>query len=169
MPDEAGQPSPAATPATPAAVLAAWLADLVAMVHEQIADLTAEELAFQPDPQGNSIGVTVWHFSRWLDVVGRAFAGQPASGELWHTGGWAARTGYDPTGIGDQGLGPQPLLPAQRGAPRQLRPRRRDRSPQSHARPPARLLIPARSQQASPGADPRNHHPDHARTSIRQY
>jgi DinB superfamily len=106
MPDETGQPSPAAAaPATPAAVLATWLADLVAMVHQHIADLTAEELAFQPDPQGNSIGVTVWHFSRWLDVVGRAFAGQPPSGELWHTRGWAARTGYDPTGIGDYGLG----------------------------------------------------------------
>jgi len=86
-------------------VLAAWLGDLVAMVHQHIAGLTAEELAFQPDPQGNSIGVTVWHFSRWLDVVGRAFAGQPASSELWQTAGWAARTGYDPTGIGDQGLG----------------------------------------------------------------
>jgi DinB superfamily len=106
MPDEARQPSPAtAAPATPAAVLAAWLADLVAIVHQHIANLTAEELAFQPDPQGNSIGVTVWHFSRWLDVVGRAFASQPPSGELWHTAGWAARTGYDPTGIGIQGLG----------------------------------------------------------------
>jgi hypothetical protein len=47
----------------------------------------------------------VWHFSRWLDVVGRAFAGQPAGGELWHTAGWAARTGYDPSGIGYGGLG----------------------------------------------------------------
>ena len=51
-------------PGSPAAVLAAWLGDLVAMVHEHIAGLTAEELAFQPDPQGNSIGVTMWHFSR---------------------------------------------------------------------------------------------------------
>jgi hypothetical protein len=24
---------------------------------------------------------------------------------LWHTGGWATRTGYDPTGTGHQGLG----------------------------------------------------------------
>jgi DinB superfamily len=92
-------------PGSPAQVLVAWLGDLVAMVHQHIADLTAEELAFQPDPHANSIGVTVWHFSRWLDVVGRAFAGEPASAELWHTGGWAARTGYDPTGIGDHGLG----------------------------------------------------------------
>jgi hypothetical protein len=106
MPDEAGRPPhAAAAPATPAQVLAAWLGDLVAMVHQQIAGLTAEELAFQPDPEGNSIGVTVWHFSRWLGVIGRAVAGQPPSGELWHTAGWAARTGYDPTGIGYQGLG----------------------------------------------------------------
>jgi hypothetical protein len=105
MADEAGRPSPAAAPSTPAAVLAAWLGDLTAMVHEQIAGLSADELAFQPDPQGNSIGVTVWHFSRWLDEVGRAFTGQPPSAALWHTGGWAARTGYDPTGIGYEGLG----------------------------------------------------------------
>jgi DinB superfamily len=92
-------------PRSPAAVLAAWLADLAAVVHQHLADLSAEQLAFQPDPHANSIGVTVWHFSRWLDVVGRAFAGEAPSGELWHTGGWAARTGYDPTGIGYQGLG----------------------------------------------------------------
>jgi hypothetical protein len=92
-------------PSTPAAVLAAWLNDLTTMVHHHIADLSADELAFQPDPQGNSIGVTVWHFSRWLDVIGRAFTGEPPSAELWHTRGWAARTGYDPTGIGYQGLG----------------------------------------------------------------
>jgi DinB superfamily len=92
-------------PSTPAAVLAAWLGDLNTMVHQHIAALSAEELAFQPDPQGNSIGVTVWHFSRWLDVVGRAFTGEPPSAELWYTGGWAARTGYDPTGIGYHGLG----------------------------------------------------------------
>jgi hypothetical protein len=47
----------------------------------------------------------VWHFSRWLDVVGCAFTGEPPSGELWHTAGWAARTGYDPTGIGGHSLG----------------------------------------------------------------
>jgi DinB superfamily len=92
-------------PRSPAAVLAAWLADLAAVVHQHLADLSAEELAFQPDPHANSIGVTVWHFSRWLDVVGGAFGGEPPSGERWHTGGWAARTGYDPTGIGYQGLG----------------------------------------------------------------
>jgi hypothetical protein len=72
MPDEAGQPSPAAAaPATPAEVLAAWLGDLVAMVHQHINGLSPEKLAFQPDPQGNSIGVTVWHFSRWLEDYAR--------------------------------------------------------------------------------------------------
>ena len=57
MPDEARQPSPAtAAPATPAAVLAAWLGDLVAIVHQHIANLTAEELAFQPDPRATASG-----------------------------------------------------------------------------------------------------------------
>ena len=34
-----------------------------------------------------------------------ASGGEPPRGELWHTGGWAVRTGDDPTGIGHQGLG----------------------------------------------------------------
>ncbi|MFL5801023.1 MAG: hypothetical protein ACJ8CR_04700 [Roseiflexaceae bacterium] len=35
----------------------------------------------------------------------RALADQPAVQELWHTRGWAARGGYDPHGVGYEGLG----------------------------------------------------------------
>jgi len=75
-------------------------------VRAEIGELSQEELDWQPDPEANSIGVTVWHFSRWLDVLAeRALADQPAEQELWHTRGWAARTGYDPRGAGYEGLG----------------------------------------------------------------
>jgi hypothetical protein len=86
------------------------LADLVAKlardVRAEIAELSPEELAWQPDPEANHIGVTVWHFSRWLDMLAvQALADRPAAEELWQAQGWAARTGYDPRGIGYLGLG----------------------------------------------------------------
>ena len=86
------------------------LADLVAKlardVHAEIAELSPEGLAWQPDPEANNIGVTVWHFSRWLDMLAvQALANRSAAEELWQTRGWAARTGYDPRGIGYLGLG----------------------------------------------------------------
>jgi hypothetical protein len=70
-----------------------------------VGGLSAEELAWQPDAEGNNIAVTVWHFSRWLDVVGRLLQGRSPDEELWLARGWAERTGYNPHGIGEQGLG----------------------------------------------------------------
>jgi DinB family protein len=86
------------------------LADLVEKlaqdVRSEIADLSPDELSWQPDPEANSIGMTVWHFSRWLDVLAvQGLENRPAEDELWHAHGWAARTGYDPRGIGYRGLG----------------------------------------------------------------
>ena len=84
-------------------------ADLIATLAEgtrgEVEKLSPQELAWQPDAEGNSIGVTVWHVSRWLDVVTRVFQEKPAEAELWLTQGWAERTGYDPRGIGYRGLG----------------------------------------------------------------
>src|SRR5262249_54856148 len=49
---------------------------------------------------------TVWHFSRWLDMLAvQALANRSAGEEWWQANGWAARTGYDPRGIGYLGLG----------------------------------------------------------------
>ncbi|HLZ57779.1 MAG TPA: DinB family protein [Ktedonosporobacter sp.] len=86
------------------------LADLVSYIAKEtrllLTDMSPEELAWQPDAQGNSIGVTVWHYSRWLDLlVVRLLENRPAEEEQWHTQGWAANTGYDPRGIGFRGLG----------------------------------------------------------------
>lgn len=74
--------------------------------HSLLADLSPAELAWRADPEANSIGVTVWHYSRWLDLIPvRLLDNRPAEEEQWHTQGWAARTGYDPRGIGYAGFG----------------------------------------------------------------
>lgn len=86
------------------------LADLVAhlahRVRQEIAELSYDELTWQPDAEGNSIGLTVWHFSRWLDVLTvRIYENRPATDEQWFTRSWAEKTGYDPRGLGFMGLG----------------------------------------------------------------
>jgi hypothetical protein len=73
--------------------------------HLEVEGLEAAELAWQPDAEGNNIAVTVWHFSRWLDVTVRLMLGKSPGEELWLTRGWAERTGYNPQGIGKRGLG----------------------------------------------------------------
>lgn len=86
------------------------LADLVASlaegIHQAVTGLSRDELMWRPDAEGNSIGVTVWHISRGLDVLKvRFLEHRPAEAEQWHTRGWAEKTGYDPRGIGAGGLG----------------------------------------------------------------
>lgn len=73
--------------------------------HYEIKGLSVAELAWQPDTEGNNIAVTVWHFSRWLDVTARLLQEKSPGEELWLTRGWAERTGYNPQGKGVQGLG----------------------------------------------------------------
>jgi hypothetical protein len=49
------------------------IADLVAYLAQSVRDeierLSQAELMWQPDAEGNSIAITVWHFSRWLDLL----------------------------------------------------------------------------------------------------
>jgi hypothetical protein len=71
-----------------------------------IAGMPQTALDWQPDPEANGIGVTVWHYSRWIDFLGaRVLHDGPAADERWFADGWAARTGYDPRGLGWAGLG----------------------------------------------------------------
>ncbi|HEU5384227.1 MAG TPA: DinB family protein [Ktedonobacteraceae bacterium] len=86
-------------------VYADLLEALSAWAHLEIAELETAELAWQPDAEGNNIAVTVWHFSRWLDVTARLMLGKGPAEELWLTRGWAERTGYHPQGKGWRGLG----------------------------------------------------------------
>lgn len=81
------------------------LGALSAWAHLEVAELEMAELTWQPDAEGNSIAVTVWHFSRWLDVTARLILEKGPEEELWLTHGWAERTGYHPQGKGWQGLG----------------------------------------------------------------
>lgn len=81
------------------------IASLAEGMHSEVGKLSPQQLDWQPDTEGNSIGVTVWHVARWLDVITRVFQGRPPEDELWLTQGWAGRTGYNPQGIGYRRLG----------------------------------------------------------------
>ena len=87
-------------------VLIDFLDDLERDVHREIETLSYDDLVWQPALKSNNIGVTVWHFSRWLDLLTvRALQNRPAEEEQWHICGWASQTGYDPRGIGSHGFG----------------------------------------------------------------
>jgi hypothetical protein len=87
-------------------MLVDWIQDLSNSVRYEVGALSAEDLAWRPDAEANNIGVTVWHMARWLDVITvQVLSNKPADQELWHTRGWAKKTGYDPRGIGYKGLG----------------------------------------------------------------
>jgi hypothetical protein len=86
------------------------MADLVELlriqVRAELIDLHPPWLDRRPYRDANSIGQTVWHFSRWLDALRtRGFARRDPAHELWIANGWAVRTGYDPRGVGHLGLG----------------------------------------------------------------
>ena len=87
-------------------LLADWLNDISRGIHRAIEKMPPEQLAWQPDAEANSIGVTVWHIARWLDILAvQAINGKRAEEEQWFTRGWAKKTTYDPRGIGLNGLG----------------------------------------------------------------
>lgn len=87
-------------------LLAELVDDLTKGIHKAVSGLSHEELIWRPDAEGNSIGVTVWHISRGLDVLKVRFLEQQhVLAEQWYTQGWAKRIAYDPRGIGTGGLG----------------------------------------------------------------
>ena len=57
-------------------------------VHPAANGLTAEQLAFRPDAESNSIAWLVWHLTRIQDDHVAALAGAP---QVWTAGGWADR------------------------------------------------------------------------------
>ncbi|MEZ4681535.1 MAG: DinB family protein [Caldilineaceae bacterium] len=87
-------------------ILLDLLGDFAGSLHWTIKDLPPSVLRWQPDTEANSIGVTVWHICRSFDVLGaRILQNRLHTAEIWHTAGWAKRTGYDPHGIGFAGWG----------------------------------------------------------------
>lgn len=85
--------------------MARWFEDVGTRVRERLKKLDEDALEWRADDRGNNVRETMWHMARWIDVLARFQAGTQPSTERWFTDGWAQRTGYDPRGIGDDGLG----------------------------------------------------------------
>jgi hypothetical protein len=87
-------------------VLLDLLLTLIDHVRSVITGMSPAALQWQPDPEANSIGVTLWHIGRSLDLLrARILEKRSSREELWYLRGWALRKRYDPTGIGFAGLG----------------------------------------------------------------
>lgn len=72
----------------------------------RLGSVPAEVLYWQPHRESNSIGVTVWHFSRWWDFYGTvALVGGKVDDQHWLRDGWLERSGYDPRGKPPDGFG----------------------------------------------------------------
>ncbi|MDQ2951683.1 MAG: DinB family protein [Chloroflexota bacterium] len=88
----------------------AFLRDLVTRLQRstlsRLKRVDPAALYWQPDPEANSIGVTIWHYTRWFDLFGTvSLVGGKIDDQHWFVDGWLKKTGYDPRGIGFEGLG----------------------------------------------------------------
>lgn len=86
-------------------LLAEWVGDLRAGVERQLGRTPDAALHWRPAREMNSIGDTAWHIARWLDLVTMWLAKAAPETQHWIADGWAERTGYDPRGVGTDGLG----------------------------------------------------------------
>ncbi len=75
-------------------------------LHRTIRDLPEAALLWQPDSEANNIDVTVWHVCRALDLLKvKIIENKADSEQIWYSKGWAAKTNYDPAGLGFGGFG----------------------------------------------------------------
>ena len=86
-------------------LLAELISDMRGALERQLERTPDAALHWRPAREMNSIGDTVWHIARWLDLVAMWLANAAPERQRWIADGWAARTGYDPRGIGTDGLG----------------------------------------------------------------
>lgn len=86
-------------------VLAEWVGDLRRALERRLARTPDAALHWRPASEMNSIGDTVWHVARWLDLVAMWLDNSAPERQHWIADGWAERTGYDPRGTGTDGLG----------------------------------------------------------------
>src|SRR5437867_2070622 len=86
-------------------LMAKWFEDVGTGLRRRVKDLDEDALEWRADDRGNNVRETVWHMARWIDVLTRFLAGTQPSTERWFMDGWAERTGYDPRGVGTDGLG----------------------------------------------------------------
>ena len=88
----------------------AFLSELVSRLQRgtlaRLKRIPADALYWQPHRESNSIGVTVWHYTRWWDLFGTVTLVDGAiDAQHWFRDGWMDRTGYDPRGKPPDGLG----------------------------------------------------------------
>ena len=86
-------------------MLAEWVEDLRASVERQLGLTPDAALHWRPAREMNSIGDTVWHVARWLDLMTMWLENGSPERQHWIADGWAERTGYDPRGVGTDGIG----------------------------------------------------------------
>jgi hypothetical protein len=86
-------------------MLAEWVADLRSALERQLGRTPEMALHWRPAREMNSIGDTVWHVARWLDLVAMWLQNGSPERQHWIADGWVERTGYDPRGVGTDGLG----------------------------------------------------------------
>jgi len=68
--------------------------------------VSPDALHWQPHRESNSIGVTVWHYTRWWDLFGTVtLVDGEVDAQHWFRDGWLERTRYDPRGKPPDGFG----------------------------------------------------------------
>jgi hypothetical protein len=88
----------------------AFLRELVTRLQRgtlaRLKRVSGDALYWQPHRESNSIGVTVWHYTRWWDLFGTVVLIDGKNDDQhWFRDGWLERTGYDPRGKPPDGLG----------------------------------------------------------------
>lgn len=88
----------------------AFLSELVTRLQRgtlaRLKRVPADALYWQPHRESNSIGVTVWHYTRWWDLFGTVvLVDGRIDDQHWFRDGWLDRTGYDPRGKPPDGFG----------------------------------------------------------------
>jgi hypothetical protein len=73
------------------------------LVREVVADLSEEQLRWQPNPTTPSIRFHLFHIARWGDDLQQEITG--ADRQFWHAEGIAEGWGFDPEtlGVGESG------------------------------------------------------------------
>ena len=67
-------------------------------VQAVVADLTEEQLRWQPNPTTPAIRFHLFHIARWADVLEQLVSG--AEHQIWHAEAVARQWGLDPTALG---------------------------------------------------------------------
>jgi hypothetical protein len=78
---------------------------LPAGVHRRLDELTDEQFMWRPHEKANHAAFISWHCLRACDMQLARVRQVGPDGEIWQTGGFRERTGYDPRGLGARGMG----------------------------------------------------------------